>query len=253
MNYNGNKPDARPDPKPRKHPQLWQSYLFWNELVEMRKRHTLRISSIEKGKSSMDAQLEREFMELLRVDDLIKYANKTMINYGKLIPCWEFVTSIRGLKEGSLAAQLLAQIDDIAKFDTISKLWRFSGNAVIDGRAERNQPGEKSHFNRKLKSICWLVGDQFIKQQTPLYVDLYYSEKERLRRIYPEKIVENGKTKYNDGHLHNMARRKAVKIFLSHLWVIWRGLEELPISEPYAAQILSHTNIIPPPLPVLES
>jgi len=66
MNYNGNKPDARPDPKPRKHPQLWQSYLFWNELVEMRKRHTLRISSIEKGKSNMDAQLEREFMELLR-------------------------------------------------------------------------------------------------------------------------------------------------------------------------------------------
>jgi hypothetical protein len=251
MNNNGSKPDARPDPKPRKNPQLWQSYLFWSELVDMRKRHLLRISSIEKGKSNLDAQLEYEFLDLLEIDELIKYANKTMINYGKLIPCWDFVTSIRGLKEGSLAAQLLAQIDDISKFDTVSKLWRFAGKAVIDGKAERNKPGEKSHFNRRLKSICYLISDQFIKQQTPVYVDLYYSEKERIRREYPEKIKNPDKSSrwpyaYTDSHVHRMARRKTEKIFLSHLWLVWREAEGLPVSKPYAEQILGHSNIIEP-------
>jgi len=251
MSDNGKVKDQRPDPKPRKHPQLWQSYLFWNELVEMRKRHTLRISSIEKGKSNLDGQLEYDFMELLQVDELIKYANKTMINYGKLIPCWDFVTSIKGLGEGSLAAQLLAQIDDISKFDTISKLWRFAGKAVIDGKAERNVSREKSHFNRKLKSICYLISDQFIRQQTPIYVDIYYAEKENIRRKYPEKIENPDKSSkwpyaYTDSHVHRMARRKAEKIFLSHLWVIWRGAEGLPVSEPYVEQVLGHSNIIEP-------
>ena len=123
----------------------------------MRKGHILLISSIEAGKSNLDVRLEQELLDHLQADSLINYAKKTMINYGKLVSCWDWVTSIRGLKEGSLAAQLLAQIDDIAKFDTISKLWRFSGNAVIDGQAEKNKKGEKSHFNRKLKSICWLM------------------------------------------------------------------------------------------------
>jgi len=246
MNNNGNKPDQRPDPKPRKNPQLWQSYLFWNELVEMRKKHTLRISSIEAGKSNLDAQLERDFLDHLQIDSLIKYAKKTMINYGMTIPCWEWITGIRGLKQGSLAAQLLAQIDDVEKFVTISKLWRFSGNAVIDGKAEKNQKGKCSHFNSQLKSICWLISDQFIKQQTPVYVDIYYDEKKRQRELYPEKITLNGKTIYSDAHIDNRARRKAIKIFLSHLWVTWREMENLPITKPYIQQIKGHTNIVEP-------
>jgi len=251
MSKNGSKPDQRPDPNPRKYPQLWQSYLFLDELEEMRKRHLLRISSIEKGKSNLDAGIEHDFLELLQIDDVIKSARSTMINYGKLHPCWEFVTSIRGLKEGKLAAQLLALIDDISKFDTVSKLWRFSGYAVIDGKREYTKMGEKSAYNRKLKAICYLIGDQFIRQQTPLYVDIYYDEKARIRRDCPEAIPNPDKSspwpKINtDSHVHRKARRKMIKIFLSHLWVIWREVEGLPVSPPYAQQVLGHSNIIEP-------
>jgi len=225
--------DQRPDPKPRKHIQLWQAYLQWDELVEMRKRHLLRISSIEAGKSQMDAMMESNFIEHTSIDKLIDWSKKIMVTAGKSVAPWDWMTSIRGMGEGGLAAQLLAQIDDIGKFDTVSKLWRFAGLAVIDGKRETNKPGEKSHFNARLKSICWLISDQFVKQNTPLYRDIYDQEKARLRRLHPEKIVTNGKTQYNDGHIDNMARRKTVKIFLQHLWVIWRKLEGLPISEPY--------------------
>lgn len=240
--------DKRPDPKPRKRPQLWQAYLAWDELVQLRKRHLLRISSIEAEKSNLDATFEYGFLKATAIDKFIDDYKKTMINYGESIgPIWGWLTSIRGLGEGSLAAQLLAQIDDIAKFDTVSKLWRFAGKAVIDGKAEKNQRGEKAHYNARLKSICYLVSDQFIKQRTPVYRDIYDEEKAHLHEIHPERIKNgNDKWMYNDGHLDMMARRKAEKIFLQHLWLLWRQSENLPISEPYVQAILGHTHIIPP-------
>ena len=240
--------DKRPDPKPRKHPQLWQAYLWWDEIVEMRKRHNLRIGSIEAGKSNMDAGFEYMIVDDMRLDYFVEQSKKQMAIWtdATVGPIWGSLTSIKGLAAGGLAAQVLAQIDDITSFSTVSKLWRFSGYAVIDGQAERNKKGEKSHFNRRLKSTCWLVGQQFIRQQTPGYVDLYYSEKDRQRKIHPEKIKVDGKWKYNDGHLHNMAQRKMVKIFLQHLWLTWRELEGLPVSLPYAHDQLGHGTLYTP-------
>lgn len=238
--------DKRPDPKPRLHPHTWQAYLIWDELVKMRQRHELRKTSIEAGKSNLDAELERLFIEDMALDNHIKLMKKSMVAYGETEfgAAWRFLTAVKGLGEGGLAAQLLAQIDDIGKFDTVSKLWRFAGYAVIDGKREYNTDGDKSHYNRRLKSIVYLIVEQFIRQQTPLYADIYYTEKARLRRLHPEAIKDNGHTQYNDGHLHAMAMRKTGKIFLQHLWVQWRTAEGLPVSEPYVQAILGHTNII---------
>ena len=173
-------------------------------------------------------------------------------------PVWDWITSIKGLGAGSLAAQLLAQIDDIAKFDTVSKLWRFCGYAVIGGKAEKNTAGETSHYNAKLKSICYLVAEQFIRQQTPVYVDIYYSEKARQRAMFPTTICrmcgcawtdcqskKTHKQLYNDAHIHNRAWRKMVKIFLQNLWLVWRQTEGLSVSEPFAAR-LGHTHFVLP-------
>jgi len=250
--------DARPDPKPRKYPHLWQSYLWWYTLMELRKAYTLRISSIERGKSSLDIitekdmaqqlgmaylieagvdvkQLEKAAQKGLALDLLLVHYKKAMVNFGSLIPVWEWVTNIKGLGEGSLAAQLLAQIDDIEKFDTVAKLWRFAGYAIIDGKAEKNQKGEKSHFNRKLKGICFNIADQFIKQQTPYYVDIYYAEKERQRALNPDILCRECGCKweecqskkkhvkiFTDAHIHNRAWRKMIKQFLCDLWIEWK-------------------------------
>lgn len=211
--------------KPRKYPQLWQSYQWWFELMELRKRHLLRISSVERGVSTFDAQFEMDMIETTQLDAMLKLTKKTMTNYGQLVPVWDWITNIRGLGEGGLAAQLLAQVDDISKFDTVSRLWRFAGQAVFDGKAEKNQRGEKSHFNRKLKGICFNIADQFIKQQTPGYVDLYYAEKARQRELHPVPVENNGKKLYTDAHIHNRAWRKMVKAFLRDLWVEWRKVE----------------------------
>ena len=232
--------DARPVPKPRTHPHLWQAYLWWYELMEMRKRHLLRISSIDRGKSNLDSQFEKDMLEAAQLDGLLINIKKTMTNFGELVPVWNWVTSIKGLGQGGLAAQLLAQIDDIEKFDTVAKLWRFAGYAIIDGKAEKNQRGEKSHFNRKLKGICFNIADQFIKQQTPYYVDIYYTEKDKQRLLNPDILCKQCNIKwedcqskkahvkiFTDAHIHNRAWRKMIKAFLRDLWIEWKKYQNI--------------------------
>lgn len=243
--------DKRPDPKPRKNPQLWQSFLWWDEIMQMRKRKLLRISTIEKGKSNLDAQFERDAMEHIQIDTLLCDVKKTMISYGQAVgPIWEWLTSIKGLSSGSITAQLLAQIDDIGKFPTVSHLWSYSGWSVVDGKRVYCRKGQKSPYHRRLKSTCYLIADQFIKQQTPLYVDIYYAEKLRLRELYPEPVKTEDSPwpmKYTDSHIHRMAMRKMIKIFLQHLWLKWREYDGLPVSEPWIKAIGGHTQIIEPP------
>lgn len=247
-------------PKPRKHMVLWQSYQYWWELVEFRKRHVLRISAAERQVSNLDAEFERQVLEHMGLDKLIKDAKKMMVNYGETVgPIWQWLTSIRGLGEGGLAAQLLAQIDDIGKFDTISKLWMFAGYGLANGQVVRNAKGEKSHYNRMLKSIVWQCADQFKRQRTFPYRDLYDEEKIKQRAAHPVALCRNEdipwteclwkkehKQEFNDGHIDMRALRKTGKIFLAHVWLKWRESEGLPVSQPYVQAILGHTHIVEP-------
>jgi len=233
--------DNRPPPRPRKHPHLWQYYCLWDELMKMRQKHTLRISAAERGKSNLDPVLEKEMLATIGLDDNLKLVRKTMIVLGEGVgPIWEWLTAIKGLGAGGEAAKLVAQIDDIARFDTVSKLWRFAGYAVMDGKAEKNQAGEKSHYNRKLKSICYIIAKSFIYQNTSPYRDIYDAEKAKQRELYPEKMDSDkldrkGKKLYlySDAHIHNRAWRKMIKEFLRDVWLTWRRMEGLPVTEAF--------------------
>jgi hypothetical protein len=246
--------------------------------MEMRKRHLLRISSIEAGKSNLDADFEREMIKAFDLDTMVDPTRKSqrevsvetiMLNAAKEVPVWDWMTSIRGLAAGGLAAQLLAQIDDIGKFDTVSKLWRFAGYAVIDGEIEHPEKGEKLHYNKTLKSLVYQASALFLKMQTSPYADIYYEEKDKQRQAHPVVICKECWTECREGkngddhttwrcpenskhhpmftpaHLHNRALRKVSKIFLSHLWLKWREAEGLPVSQPYAQAILGHSNLTP--------
>ncbi len=169
--------DNRPPPKQRKHPQLWQSYLFWRELQEIQKKHTLRISSTKKGKANFDIEFEELILkkiglgeegELLPLAAMVKPKNKgeralapfqMMVDYGQAVgPIWEWCLSYKGLGE-SLTGQLLAHIDDIGKFATIAKLWRFAGYGTfeywIDEGGNVQAPVEGNRWINKEK--IWTV------------------------------------------------------------------------------------------------
>jgi len=249
---------------------LWQDYLWYNEILEMRKRHLLRISAIERGVTRMDKQTEIDRMEFLRLDIHKSEFGILLANSGKTAgPIWEWIISIKGLKSGLLAAQLLAQIDDIALSPTIASLWRFCGYAVFEGKAEpkasfQAPQDEKAgkHYNGKLKGVCYNIAESFIKQQTPVYVDIYYAEKLRQRELHPiaicrkcqiECTIKVSKRKgkkiktficpnnelhvkdFSDQHLHYRGIRKMMKAFLKDLWLEWRKADGLDIGNEWSS------------------
>lgn len=342
--------DKRLAPNERKHPLLWQYYLLNEELVKFKNRHINRNESILRGKSNLSSLVEKEIMEAFNLDAHTHPKNKKekafsffsrMVEEGEKVgPIWDWMLAHKGIAE-SLAAKVLSLIDDIGKFDSVSKLWRYSGYGIYeywcDGKgkmiapkqgwkwqelkvkgkkdkqkyrvwtvidhgsdetqssnvnnhtahethnrdgidhpndvthlinvpeecrfaipqnsdlelielvnfkepkegwalkklADRNCESYHSPFNRRLKSTMFLVSDQFVKQRTPGYRELYDEEKIRLRNLHPELIKVNGTKKYTDGHIHNMAMRKIKKEFLKQLWLKWREYEGLDISEEY--------------------
>lgn len=59
------------------------------------------------------------------------------------------------------------------------------------------------------------------------------------KRYEPEGVI-------SEGHVHERALRKMVKLFLACLWLVWRQMEGLPITKPYAIDKLGHSSFIDP-------
>jgi hypothetical protein len=133
-----------------------------------------------------------------------------------------------------LAAGLLAHID-ITKAPTAGSVWRYAG---LDPTMTWEK-GQKRPFNAELKTLCWKIGQSFMKfsgKDQCFYGQLYKQDK--ARRIekneagdyadFAKSILEKKNFKVNqtrakletgklsDAQIDAQARRFAVKIFLSH-------------------------------------
>jgi len=147
---------------------------------------------------------------------------------------FEHVTSVRGVGK-LLAAKLIAMID-IHVPDTPSALWKYAGYSVTDGERDRPRKGEKLPYNSRLKSTCYLIGVSMIRTGSP-YRQVYDAAKEQYNATRPD---------WSPSRIHMAAMRKMIKIFLVHLWLVWRELEGLPTRQPYVQEKLGHTHIITP-------
>lgn len=141
---------------------------------------------------------------------------------------------------------------DIRKAHSISALWRFSGYGVINGERQRRLPAEKSDYNGRLRTMIYRQA-QGLLRAGGCYADLYQRFKEEeIRRAQERglKIVpsKKGKALKDDEmaalHVHLRALRRMIKIWLSHLWLVWREAEGLPLSKPYAIDRLGHADFI---------
>lgn len=146
----------------------------------------------------------------------------------------EMMSEVPGI--GPLTAAKIVAMVDIERADTISSLWRYAGYGVVDGKAERLVKGEPAHFNTRLKGVMGQTGSLLIRKSNPY------------RPIYDEAVAYYQENRdWSDGHVHYAALRKVIKLFLSHLWVRWRELEGLPVSDPYIIdQPNNHTHVKKP-------
>jgi hypothetical protein len=188
--------------------------------------------------------------------------NKYSLNH----PDGKWLHSITGIGP-VIAAGLLAHID-ITQSNTAGKLWRFAG---LDPTLEWNR-GEKRPWNASLKTLCWKVGESFVKncnRESCYYGHIYIKRKEfehgrNIRGELADQAAAMLKKKtyrketdaykaYIKGllppaHIHARARRYAVKLFLAHLHhKMYLRVFGVAPPLPYPIAHLNHVDYIPPP------
>jgi hypothetical protein len=157
-----------------------------------------------------------------------------------------------------IAAGLLAHID-LEKAPTVGHIWRFAG---LDPTMIWEK-GKKRPFNASLKTLCWKIGESFVKvsgRADAVYAQIYKKRKEleierNERGEFAEQAAKMLATrpthaqrsiyalgKLPDGHIHARAKRYAVKLFLAHYWERGRELSGLPVPLPYPIAILGHAH-----------
>lgn len=174
---------------------------------------------------------------LTQSETLEKNVQKALDAYSRSSALGVWARSICGIGP-VITAGLLAHID--ATKPTVGHIWRFAG---LDPTV-RWEKGQKRPWNASLKTLCWKIGESFVKvsgNEKDIYGHLYLERKE-----FEQKA--NGEHKYSDqaasalerkkigktteaykayiegilpdGHIHERCKRYAVKMFLSHFHAV---------------------------------
>ena len=196
-------------------------------------------------------------------------------------PAWPWLERVRGIGP-SLAARLLARLE-IDRAPTPSSFWSYCGLATVaahlyrcdecgyelslaagrhvraghrapnsgrpcsgalvsvgDGPHRVAQPrpgrGEAAPYDREAKKLCYLIGISFVRQGAS-YKRYYTEQRSRLDVVKPDWIPRRR---------HLTALRMTEKLFLAHLWLVWREQLGLPVTAPYAE---SRDDAAPAPRP----
>jgi hypothetical protein len=196
-------------------------------------------------------------------------------------PAWPWLERVRGVGP-SLAARLLARLD-VERAPTPSSFWSYCGLATVaaqvyrcgacgyelslpagrhvraahrmprsgepcpgalapagDGLRRVAQPrptrGESAPYDREAKKLCYLIGVSFVRQGDS-YKRYYTEQRARLEATKPDWIPRRR---------HLTALRMTEKLFLAHLWLVWRERLGLPVTAPYSE---TRDDAVPAPRP----
>lgn len=164
----------------------------------------------------------------------------------------EFLEKVKGIGP-AMAGVIISEID-ITKAKYPSSLWMYAGLDVAqDGKGRsrkaehlvdvpyKTKTGEEAlkksiTFNPFLKTkLIGVLGPSFLRAGENPYSKIYNDYKTRLQS-------RADLSTESKGHLHNMAIRYMVKIFLIDLYNNWRKIEGLPVAPTYQEAKLNHTH-----------
>lgn len=245
----------------------------------------LRVASeVRQSHFALQGKQDPETDELhRRLKDLEDFVDGRVADLIQSHPAYPWFSRVKGVG-GENIGKVIAPID-IERAKTISALWKFAGFSVEDGIApKRIKGGGKLSYNSQLRSMCWRLASS-LKRAKGCFYDYYAKEKdkyqerflnqgykilptpqgkwacsncgaswERKRDITPccdspqieKKLRQEPPGVIWVGHLDAMAVRKAIKLFLACLWLVWREAEGLPVTKPYAIDRLGHSKVISP-------
>jgi len=230
----------------------------------------LQVRQTHLGKRG-ERDLETEQL-LERLTDMEKYVDGRIAKILEGHPAYPWFSRVKGIGKENIGKvvgllrikpeQGLRKIEgtdppdyemvDLPYAQTISAVWKFCGYSVENGHAPKKTKGEKLSYNNTLRSMCWRLGSSLMRARGNFY-EIYLKNKEMYRQRYqnagwcivakkddPEHLI------ISEGHIHNMALRKMIKLFLACLFLTWREAEGLPATKPYAIDQLGHDSYIDP-------
>jgi len=203
-----------------------------------------------------------------RVQAVEDFVDKTVADAIKSHPAYDWFSRVKGVGReniGKVISEIRIKPDpeDPEKpyARHASSIHKFGGFDVgEDGKAPRAEKGKKLTFSRQLRTMAWRLATS-LNRARGKYHEYFLKEKERYRKrflnngfeiIPSEKLPTREGKKYEPegvislGHLDNMAKRKMIKLFLSHLFIVWREAEGLPAEKPWALEHGGHEHFIDP-------
>lgn len=202
---------------------------LYYQIQDFRKATANQIRSMEDKEPT--ALIGGIFESMERVEKRIQ---KGLDYYSDTVPLGKWAKDVVGIGP-VIASGLLAHIS-IEKAHSAASIWRFAG---LDPTSVWNK-GEKRPHNAKLKTLCWKIGESFVKvsgNPKSLYGNLYLQRK-ALEQQHNDGglFVEQAKAKLEKfkigkdtdayksyvigklppAHIHARAKRWVVKIFLCH-------------------------------------
>jgi len=196
--------------------------------------------------------------------DLERMVKSALDVYSRQSPLGEWARAQKGIGP-VIAAGLLAHID-LDRARTAGSIWAFAG---LDP-TRKWERGQKRPHNAQLKTLCWKMGESFVKVSG--HEDAFYGHLYAERKVYEQKQNEAGayaeqaarmlkdrpkhaqaaiyaEGKLPDGHLHMRAKRYAVKMFLAHYFEVGKLIRGEAPPAPYAVAHQGHAHYVPPPEP----
>jgi len=196
---------------------------------------------------------------LTKLNEFERFIDNLVAKRIKVHPAYPWFSRVKGVGRENIG-KVVAMVD-IRKAENISSLWKFAGYHVVDGHAPKAvRGGGKLEYNKELRTMCWRLASSLLRAKGVFY-NLCIAEKERLQakfaaqgvKIVPTLELPKKDGKFYEpegmistGHVHNMALRKMIKVFLACLWLYWREAEGLPIRDPYPVGHLGHTTVLTP-------
>ncbi len=182
-----------------------------------------QISALQKSGEPTNP-LDTFFDDMYKIEkNIVKYCQKSLKEH----KMYEFLKATKGI--GPILGSALVSLIDIKRAEHASSVWKYAGLAPGQKRVK----GKKLDYNPFLKTICWKIGEAFVKTKGE-YRKIYDTSKEYYQRKFPDEKKEGKRTLYTKGHIHAMAKRRTVKLFLSTFWAEWRRVEGLEVSVPFA-------------------
>ena len=221
-------------------------------------------SKIRKTHLALEGKFDPETDSFLEeIDPIIAFVKGRVAFLLSKHPAYDWFSRISGIGNENIAKVIC--FIDIEKAHYASSLWKYLGYGVDQsGAADRLKKGEKSPFNREGKTMCYRLGVSLLKAHSirkggTKYGNYYEKEKALIMARKTQEgfwvgtLEDAKKAKIPDEkvfsmmYAHNQAFRKMIKLFLSHLWLMWRKADGLSINQPYAiAQMENHSHELLP-------